>query len=53
MMTIIKMEKNITFIAMILIIITINNDQLLKPKKILKARDMFTRYFIAERETPI
>ena len=38
---------------MILIIMTINNDQLLKPKKILKARDMFTRYFIEEREIPI
>ena len=38
---------------MILIIITINNDHLSKPKKILKARDMFTRYFIVEREIPI
>ena len=36
-----------------ILIITMNNDQLLKPKKILKARDMFTRYFIVERETPI
>ena len=36
-----------------ILIITINNDQLLKPKKILKARDMFTRYFIVEREIPI
>ena len=36
-----------------ILIITMNNDQLLKPEKILKARDMFTRYFIVERETPI
>ena len=36
-----------------ILIITMNNDQLLKPKKILKARDMFTRYFIVEREIPI
>ena len=32
MITIIKMKKMITLIAMILIIITINNDQFLKPK---------------------
>ena len=43
----------ITLIAMILITITINNDQFLKPKKILKARDIFTRYFLVEREIPI
>ena len=34
MITIIKMKKKITTLAaMILIIITINNDQFLKPKK--------------------
>ena len=33
MTTIIKMKKMITLIAMILIIITINNDQFSKPKK--------------------
>ena len=34
MITIIKMKKKmITLIAMILMIITINNDQFLKPKK--------------------
>ena len=39
MITIIKMKKKkktITLIAMTLIIITINNDQFLKPKQILK-----------------
>ena len=33
MITKIKMKKMITLIAMILIIITINNDQFSKPKK--------------------
>ena len=37
MITIIKMKKMITLIAMILIIITVNNDQFLKPKKNLKS----------------
>ena len=37
----------ITLIAMILIIIKINNGQFLKPKRILKARDIFTRYFFS------
>ena len=54
MITVIKMKKKmITLIAMILIIITINNDQFLKPKRTLKARDIFTRYFLVEREIPI
>ena len=53
MIKIIKMnKKTITLIAIILITITINQLQILKTKKTLKARDTFTRHFIVEREIP-
>ena len=49
----IKMKKKkITLIAMILIIITINQLYIFNTQKTLKARDIFTRHFIVEREIP-
>ena len=47
-----KKKKTITIIAIILIIITINQLQIFNTKKTLKARDTFTGHFTVEREIP-